>query len=110
MDDSSQILVADSFIALYTQRGRLTVKRPELAERYETCEDLAQQVAEFCRTLQFGRDLSEDQALRQCHQGLLTPPTAVSPDEAAWVIRRVAELQNWDLPTWPELPPLPPTP
>jgi hypothetical protein len=100
MYDHNQLFVADSFAALYVLRERLTLTRKELETRYETCEDLAGEVARFCQTLQFGHGLSEEEALRRCHQGLLEPPTAVSEAEAAWVICRVAEMLSWDLPEW----------
>jgi hypothetical protein len=38
--------------------------------------------------------------LRQSHAGLRADASAFAPAEAAWVVRRVAELQEWDAPSW----------
>jgi len=100
MYEQNQLFVADSFMALFVAGGRPTLTRKEIETRYDTCEDLASQVAEFCKTLQFSHDLSEQDALRRCHQGLVAPEAMVSADEALWVIRRVAELLTWDRPAW----------
>ena len=100
MYEQNQTFVADSFLALYVVHGRPVLSRQAIEARYETCEDLALQVAEFCKTLQFSQDLSEADALRRCHQGLLEPPASISRDEAGWVIRRVAELLSWPDPAW----------
>lgn len=97
MDDSSQILVPDSFVALYqpSPHRRPSLPRAELAARHELCEDLATLLTEQCRTLQFREDLPEDVVLRRCLQGLRATPETVSADEAWWVVRRAAELLDW---------------
>ena len=100
MYEPDQTFIADSFMPIYTAQGRPTGSRHEIAARYEFCEDLATQVSEICRTVQFGADLSESAALRKCMDGLLAPPASVSPDEATWVMRRAAELLEWALPAW----------
>jgi RIO kinase 1 len=38
--------------------------------------------------------------LRRCHDGLRADAEAFAPAEAAWVVRRVAELQEWAPPAW----------
>jgi hypothetical protein len=38
--------------------------------------------------------------LRRCHDGLRADPEAFAATEAAWVVRRVAELQDWAQPAW----------
>ena len=100
MYEPDQTFIADSFMALYTANGRPTGSRQEVAARYEFCEDMASQVGEMCRMLQFSTDVSESTALRKCLDGLLAPPASVSADEATWVMRRVAELLDWHLPVW----------
>ncbi|QHJ01102.1 ATPase with chaperone activity [Xylophilus rhododendri] len=99
-EDTNQIPIPESFMALYLQRGRPTLAREALEARLEFCEDLAAQVSELCQTVQFGGNLSESEALRKCLDGLLQPPASVSPAEARWVMCRVAELLQWDVPAW----------
>ena len=57
MNEDSQILIPDSFVALYLNPGRSkpSVPRDELAARYELCEDLAQAMVEHARAMQIGR-------------------------------------------------------
>lgn len=100
MEDPNQTFVSDGFLALYSQRGRPTRERAEIEARYEFCEDLAGQVATLCQTVQFNADLSESAALRTCFDGLAQPPRSVDDAEATWVICRVCELLEWQLPAW----------
>jgi len=100
MEDPNQTFVSESFMALYTERGRPTAPRADIEARYEFCDDLASQVSEMCRTVQFSADLSESAALRTCFDGLAQPPLAVTGPESAWVMCRVCELLEWDVPAW----------
>ena len=96
MHDDNQILIPDSFIALYCdERKRLTVTRAALAERYELCEDMATMLVDHCQVVHFRDGAPEAEILRRCHQGLLVPPMTVEPNEAVWVVRRTAELLQW---------------
>jgi hypothetical protein len=99
MYDHNQTLVPDSFMALHAVHGRPVLSREATEARYELCEDLALHTAAFLAAQQQDPDASDD-ALKRCHEGLCVEPTAVSTLEAAWVIRRVAELQDWRLPGW----------
>lgn len=100
MNDDSQILIPDSFVALYLNPGRVkpTLPRDELAARYELCEDLAQAMVEHARAMLFGQGISEDEVLSRCHRGLVGDDPVVSAPEAAWVVRRLAELLDWECP------------
>lgn len=100
MDDHSQILIPDSFVALYLSPGRSrpSLPRDELATRYELCEDLAQALVEHARAMLFGQGVSEDEVLLRCHRGLLVEGSVVSTLEATWVVRRLAELLGWECP------------
>ncbi len=100
MEDPNQTYVPESFMAMYQQRGRLTATREQIETRHEFCEDLASQVSEMCRTVQFAGDLSQSAALRKCFDGLVEPPLSVSQPEARWVMCRVAEMLEWDVPAW----------
>lgn len=97
MSDEYQIEVPPSFIALYTDsRRRLTVPVHELRQRYELCEDLAQQLADHARTTHFAHGISQDEVLRRMHRGLTSPEPQVEAAEAGWVVRRLAELLEWE--------------
>jgi hypothetical protein len=99
MYDHNQTLVPDSFMVLHSAHGRPELSRQDTEARYEICEDLALHTAAF-----LGAHRQEpgdaDEALRHCHDGLRAEPTSVSAAEAAWVIERVAELQDWPRPDW----------
>ena len=94
--DHNQTFVADSFIALYRDaRQRLTAPRETVAARYEMCEDMASLMTEHCRSVHFRDGIDEGEVLRRCLLGLREPPTSFEPAEAAWVVRRTAELLEW---------------
>ena len=96
--DENQVLVPDSFIALYRDtRNRLTAPREHIAARYELCEDLANLLTDHCSTVHFRDGVDEATVLSRCHQGLLVPPTTVETPEAEWVVRRTAELLGWPM-------------
>jgi len=102
MSDEYQIHVPPSFYALYTDaRQRLTVPLGELRERYELCEDLAQHLSERASAQHFGTGASTDAVLADCRRGLQAGPV-VSPDEAVWVVHRLAELLGWPFLADPE--------
>lgn len=103
MTDEYQIEVPPSFIALYADaRHRLTVPLRELRQRYEACEDLAQQLTEHAERLRHASDLPGMKVLERIRDGLAVEGSGVSADEATWVARRLAELMNW--PWVPESP------
>ncbi len=41
--------------------------------------------------------ITESDVLSRCLAGLLGPESVVNPDEAQWVIHRLAELMNWPM-------------
>ena len=97
MTDEYQIELPPSFIALHVDaRQRLNVPVRTLRERYELCEDLSQQLVDHARTTHFAHGISEDEVLTRMHRGLLAPQPQVSAPEAAWVVRRLAELLGWE--------------
>jgi hypothetical protein len=99
MYDHNQTLVPDSFMGLYSANGRPVRSREETEARYEICEDLALHTAAFLAASHQDVD-DADETLRRCDAGLRADPTLVSAAEAAWVIERVAELQDWPRPAW----------
>ena len=93
MSDMYQIDIPSSFIALHADvRGRLLLPLSNFRERYELCEDLAQHLAEHCRTLQVEIGVEALDLLQRCERGLLASDSVVSESEAQWVMRRLAEL------------------
>jgi hypothetical protein len=98
MSDDSQLVVPPSFVALFVPAGRIrpTAPRDEIAARYEVCEDLAQALVETAQTRQFQLGIDAADVLERITRGLAAQPELVSPDEATWVRRRLAELLGWD--------------
>ena len=106
MYDHNQILIPDSFLALHSVNGRPLLTRAATEARHELCEDTAAHTAAFLAAHLQDADAA-DAALRRCHDGLCAHPSAFSLAEAVWVIRRVAELQEWPQPRWLAAEPLP---
>ena len=98
MSDESQIYVAPSFIALFIEPGRTkpSATREHIAARHEFCEDLANLLTDHASTKLFELGVTELDVLERIHRGLLAGDSAVTLDEAQWVIRRLAELQGWN--------------
>jgi hypothetical protein len=97
--DHNQTLVPESFLALHSRLGRALRPRAEVEARYELCEDVALHAAAFLAARHHEGD-DTGRALQRCHDGLRADPEAFAAAEAAWVVLRVAELQEWDRPAW----------
>lgn len=97
MYDHNQLEIAASFLALYLRPGssRPTATRAVIGARYEFCEDLANHLWEYARAQHHDLGISEDEVLRRCHLGLQSQACGVDEREAAWVVRRLAELEGW---------------
>ncbi|WBY03133.1 hypothetical protein PE066_06255 [Ramlibacter tataouinensis] len=102
-DDLNQIEVPPSFVALYTAPSghRLTEPMATVRQRYELCEDLAQMLTEQGATIKFKSDAPESEVLESIQAGLSGTDSPVQPGEAAWVVRRLAELLDWPSPRDP---------
>nr|WP_315848774.1 ATPase with chaperone activity [uncultured Rhodoferax sp.] len=100
MSDDYQIEIPQSFLALYTdtRRNRLHTPWPEVVQRYELCEDLANLLTTTARDMEFSLGITESDVLSRVHQGLLGEAAVVTPAEAQWVVCRLAELLGWALP------------
>jgi hypothetical protein len=97
--DHNQTLVPESFLAIHSRHGRALRPRAAIEARHELCEDVALHAAAFLAARhQQGDDTGA--ALRRCHDGLRADPEAFAAAEAAWIVHRVAELQEWDAPRW----------
>ena len=100
MSDDYQIIIPPSFIELYSdRRRRLTVPLETLRDRYDLCEDLANQLVDFANGIHHDLGVAEDEVLARCRRGLLEKPSQVEAMEAHWIERRLAELLGWP---WPE--------
>ena len=97
MSEHSQIVVPPSFIALFVEPGRIKPRasRDEIAARYEFCEDLAQLLTEQALNKRFQLGITEDDVLQRMLGGLRSDGAVVTPDEAQWVVTRLAELLGW---------------
>ena len=97
MDDPNQIEVPPSFLALFTSTSgqRLTEPMKTVRERYELCEDLAQMLTERAADAHF-KVGNERQVLQQMLAGLSGDESPVQLAEAWWVVRRLAELLDWE--------------
>jgi hypothetical protein len=100
MSDESQIVVPVTFVALFVPPGRIkpTASREHISQRYELCEDLAQMLTEPAQDKLWALGVDEAEVLMRMQQGLLDPPTAVTAEEARWVVCRLAELLGWPMP------------
>jgi hypothetical protein len=102
VSEDNQAFVPPSFQALYRDaRGRWTLPLRDVAARCELCEDLAQHLTEHCRGVHVDIGADAQDVLGRCLQGLLQPESGVSPEEARWVVTRLAELLNWPHPGLP---------
>lgn len=97
MSEDSQIVVPRSFIDLFVPKGAIkpTASREEISERYELCEDLAQALTEQARHTLFELGIAESDVLERIQAGL-AGGEVVSEPEARWVVRRLAELLDWE--------------
>ena len=101
MSDDYQIPIPASFEALHRDaRGRLTLPLAEFRQRYELCEDLAQQTVERAQAAHHDIGLDQDAVLRRCHAGLAQADLGLEEAELAWIILRLAELLDWHFPPW----------
>ncbi len=102
MSIDNQIEPPQSFMAMYITPGRDRPNAPQnvVLARYEQCEDMATILAEQAQTLAFKENLSENEVLKRCHQGMLTDAAKFNEKEALWVVCRLAELLGWELPSF----------
>jgi len=100
MSDENQILIPQSFMALFLDPGRSrpNASREVVASRYELCEDMACLLTEHAQTMVFDQGASEAEVLLRCQQGLLFEDSVFTDREAGWIISRLAELLDWTLP------------
>ena len=100
MSDDSQLLIPESFVALYvaSTHARLRVPKAEIAARYEWCEDLANMLTDTAGQMQLQWGATDGDVLARVAKGLQDPSANVSAQEAHWVLCRLAELMGWEMP------------
>ncbi len=98
--DDHQIEIPPSFTALFLPPGgtRLKVPVAEVRQRYELCEDLAHMLTEQASARLHELGVTEWDVLARMEQGLSIEGSPVTPQEARWVVRRLAELVGWEDP------------
>jgi hypothetical protein len=99
-DDENQVPVPQSFVALFVPPGRSqpTESRAVISVRHEFCDDLATMLTEHASTKLFELGVAETDVLERVHLGLLADAALLTPDEAWWVVHRLAELLGWPAP------------
>jgi hypothetical protein len=100
MDDSSQIQIPASFIAMFTPAGktRPAATHAHMAQRYELCEDMAQMLSETAAEQQFKTGAAPQALLEWMERSLRGEGAVLEDAEAHWVVLRIAELLHWDVP------------
>ena len=97
MPDPNQIVIPRSFIDLFVPSGshKPNATREHIAQRYDLCEDMAQMLTEPARVRLFELGITEADVLERVYAGLQAG-TVVDEPEARWVMRRLAELLDWE--------------
>ena len=67
-----------------------------LQERHEFCEDLAQALVDSSRARLFDLKVTQEDVLVKVLEGLAASEEVLSKAESRWVVRRLAELLNWE--------------
>lgn len=100
MSDESQIVVPQSFVALFVDPGRVkpNASRQHILARYELCEDLATMLMDHAKSNLWELGVAQADVLERVHRGLHDDEAGLEVVEAAWVTRRLAELLEWDCP------------
>lgn len=100
MSDDNQVEIPQSFVALFMEPGRSkpVATRLFIAERYELCEDMASLLTQTAQEMLHGLGITEQDVLQRCYQGLTLQDAVFSAAEAEWVVRRLAELSQWQQP------------
>ena len=93
-----QIEIPASFLALFVEPGRQkpNASRDVVAARYELCEDMASMLSETAKDMVFSLGIAEQHVLLRCLGGLRGEGAVITAPEAEWVVRRLAELLNWE--------------
>jgi hypothetical protein len=99
MCEEYPIEVPASFIALFVdlESQKPNASRDVVAARYERCEDLAARLTKTAQSMLVRLGIAEVDVLVRCSMGLESEHM-LTQLEALWVVRRAAELLDWDIP------------
>lgn len=97
MDDTNQITVPESFLALYRKPHSTRLVEPwqHVWARYEWCEDFAGLLVQTAGNMMHDLGIHEDDVFERVHAGLCLPGATTTPAESFWVLQRLAELMHW---------------
>lgn len=97
MHPDSQIVVPESFIALFLPAGRSRPSEPPavIAARHELCEDMAAMLSEQAREIEWKLGIGEAAVLERIALILAQGEVTLAPPEQHWVLTRLAELLGW---------------
>lgn len=98
MTDDLDTPLPASFVALYTEPGRVKPSEPRQAmlQRYGFCEDLANLLVDTARSKRWELQVDEADVLARIRSGLAGGAIDITAPEAGWVCRRLAELLGWE--------------
>lgn len=105
MSDMNQIEIPRSFMALFITAGHLkpNASLEVVVGRYELCEDMACMLTEHAQTILSSLNLTKENVLLRCHEGLMAGTATFTEQESDWVICRLAELLAWTPPVFGEV-------
>ena len=102
MHDSQQIYIPPSFTELFKDplrpHAKLSEPFSQISARYDLCEDLAQMVCQTALNMMGSLNITEHDVIQRILQGLSLDAEVVNAQEARWVVERMVELLNWDIP------------
>lgn len=96
MDSDNQIIIPESFIALFVLPGRSKPTEPyrTVLQRYELCEDLACALVDQATTKKWELGVETQDIVQRIGLGLAGDDAGLSALEAEWVCKRLTELMG----------------
>jgi hypothetical protein len=96
MSEDNQIVIPESFLALYLSPGRSKPRAPhaEILARYELCEDMAQMLLDTANTKKWELGVETQDIVARIQQGLQGGEAGLNETEAQWIAQRLAELMD----------------
>ena len=94
MTDERQIVVPNSFLALYTPAGRTrpTPPREWLEQRHDLCEDFSQLLHETVKEKIWHLGITESDVVERVQRGMSELALDLSEAERTWVMTRLEEM------------------
>ena len=94
MYDDNQILIPESFMALYRQPGRSkpTETYRTILDSYELCEDMANMLVGHASTKMWELGVEKQDVVQRIHQSLQGGEAGLNEAQTQWVMLRLSEL------------------